>query len=390
MSATTVSHQTESRQWDARFNVQEDAYLVQLVENIMMEFASGKIRYVLVGGVEIGTRPHQTDYKIKHVHVAVIYNNRASKSAILKNFGVIEGNGYYLVPRNMDMPYSGWRDHHIKEFSKVDTTKCILYEAGELPADKGSKLITKRSSEEKKRKVDEILIDMRTMIAEDKEEEAFKKYPRNYILYGSRLKAMIHQKANFFGTRTDPHIFLHGFPGSGKTSILKWIYPNTYKKDLSNRFFDLYDDKIHDHVMLEDLDHEAVDKFGIQWLKTICDEAGFPIDQKYKTPQLTRSTILVTSNFTITDIIPSETKGIEQTKAALHRRFWHVRIDQFLRMLGVKLIDKYERKVLQAQGNEDPSKLYYSYDYLTDTPTGLPLKEVKYYQDLIKEEYYKQ
>ena len=152
-------------------------------------------------------------------------------------------------------------------------------------------------------------------------------------------------------------------------------------------FFDLYDEKQHSHIMLEDLDHENVEKLGIQFLKTICDEAGFPIDQKYKTPQLTRSTILVTSNFNICEIIPEDSKGIEQTKAALLRRFYHVRIDNLLRLLGVKLIDKFDRKKLASEGNEDFSKLFMSWDYVIDMPTGLPIKTPEEYQEIIRTAY---
>ena len=233
---------------------------------------------------------------------------------------------------------------------------------------------------------------MRELIQEGKEEEAFRKYPRNYMQYGEKLKSMIIQKKkSFHGKHINPHIYLYGFPGSGKTSLLKWLYPNTYKKDLTNRFFDLYDEKVHSHVMLEDLDSMALDKLGIQFLKTLCDEAGFPIDQKYKTPQLTRATILVTSNQSIDSLIDSsdENRLVETTKVALRRRFLHMRVDQLQRLLGLKLINEYERKVLKKEGNEDPSKLYLDWDYFNDSPTGLPLKSVDEYQRLIREFYYK-
>lgn len=301
--------------------------------------------------------------------------------------GIIEGNGYYLVPRNRELPYSGWRKHHVKEFSKVDKDKLVLFEGGSLPNDQKVQRI-ERSDEEKKRKVDEILIDMREMLKDGKDEEVFKKYPRNYVLYGSRLKAMVHQKANFFGDRRNPHIWLYGFPGTGKTAVMKMVYPELYKKDLQNRFFDLYDDTKHSHIMLEDLDHGNIEKLGIQFIKTLCDENGFPIDQKYKTPQLTRSTILVTSNYTIAEIIPVDDRGIEQTKAALYRRFWHCRIDNFLRILGIKLIDKFDIKRLKAQGNEDPSKLFMSWDYTTDMPDGLPLLMPETYQKILRDKFY--
>lgn len=248
---TTVSYTYEDRQWDARFNVQNESDLTTLLDAIKTEDGKGKFKYILVGGVEVGTRPNQNDYQIKHVHVAVIFHNRASKSSILKNWNVKEGNGYYLVPRNRELPYSGWRTHHIKPFSKVDATKCVLYENGTLPEDIKKKRI-EASPEEKKRKVDEILIEIRELIEKNEAEEAFKKYPRNYLQYGEKIKAMVVQKKDFFKSNGDPHIWLYGYPGTGKTAILSYIYPKTFKKNLHNKFFDLYDPEQHDHVMLED------------------------------------------------------------------------------------------------------------------------------------------
>lgn len=381
-----VHDQYYDRQWDARFNVQSDAALSDLLNAIKSEYENGKFAYILVGGVEVGTRPYQDDYQIKHVHVAAIFHNRVSKRSILTNWHIKEGNGYYLVPRNRDLPYSGWRNHHIKEFSKVDKSKHILFEMGTLPQDTQRKRV-EASEEEKKRKIDEVLIDMRQLIEGGQEDEAFRKYPRNYLTYGEKLKAMFAQKKSFEKTNGDPHIWLHGYPGTGKTAILSYVYPKYYKKNLYNKFFDLYDPKEHTHVLLEDLDHEATQRLSINFLKTICDEAGFPVDQKYKTPQLARTTCLVTSNFTIEQII-DDGPGVEENKAALYRRFWHVNIFNLLRVLGLKLLPKQERNQLKADGNTDPGRLFISWNYLTEMPTCEPLKKPEEYQKLIKNAYF--
>lgn len=385
---TQVSYSTQDRQWDARFNVQDEEDLVRLLDALRDEWNLGKFKYILCGGIEVGTRPFQDDYQIRHVHVAAIFHNRVSKSSILKNWNVKQGNGYYLVPRKRDLPYSGWKSHHIKEFSKVDATKCILYEMGELPSDEGTKKTAKPSEEEKKRKIDEILVDMRGLLEQGKDGEAFTKYPRNFLIYGERLKAMITQKRDFFHLNGHPHIWLFGYPGTGKSAILNYVYPDYYKKNLHNKFFDLYDPKVHSHVMLEDLDHEGVERLSINFIKTICDEAGFAIDQKYKTPQLARTTVLVTSNFQIGDVVP-DGQGIEENKAALYRRFWHINIYALLRLLGLKLMPKFDRQQLQREGNTEPGKLFLAWDYATDLPTGLPIESPEVYQQLIKDSFYK-
>jgi len=389
-----VSMQTEDRQWDARFNVQLDTDLQELLQACQREFQSGKLRYLLVGGVEIGTKEYQDDFNIKHVHVALLYINRVSKRSVLKNLGIKQGNGYYLVPRNRSLPYAGWRNHHTKEFSKINPKQTVLLEMGTLPVDKDieGKPVVKRSEEEKKRKIDDVLIDMRSLIENNQDQEAFKKYPRTFLQYGEKIKAMICQRKDQLTSNGDPHIWLYGGPGVGKSAVLNYIYPNYYKKNLYNKFFDLYDSTIHSHIMLEDLDHDAVDKLSLNFLKTLCDESGFAIDQKYKTPQLTRSTILVTSNFSIDDVVmhsdETNVNGRVASRAALLRRFWHVEVRNFLRYLGLKLLPPYEVNMLKKAGNTDPGKLFISWDYVDDLPKCEPIQSPEFYRKLIKDKFY--
>jgi hypothetical protein len=139
--------------------------------------------------------------------------------------------------------------------------------------------------------------------------------------------------------------------------------------------------------MLEDLDHEAVERLSINFIKTICDEAGFSVDQKYKTPQLTRTCVLVTSNFDIPSVMPDK-QGYEENKAAFMRRFWHVNIYAFLRLLGVKLLPPYDRKQLKQAGNDDPGRLFMTWDYATDSPLCVPIKKPEEYQAMIRNQIY--
>lgn len=404
----SVPFHHEDRQWDARFNVQQDNDLEDLISAIRDDSDSGRIKYVLIGGPEIGTRSYQDDYKIRHVHVAVIFHNRISKRSILKSWRVKEGNGYYLVPRNRDLPYSGWRNHHIKEFSKVDKSKCVLLEVGELPQDLKRKRV-EESEEEKKLKLDDILKVMRSMYEDGQTDlQIFQRFPKASLQWGEKLRSTIKQRRVSACHEGNPHLWLTGYPGTGKTAILTFIYPKLYKKNLYNRFFDLYDPTEHTHVMLEDLDHEAVQKLSINFLKTCCDEVGFPVDSKCmlehelkcyclqsficdvcldKSPQLGKTTVLVSSNFTIRDIVP-EGAGFEQNLTAICRRFWQCKIYELLRLLHLKLIPKTQLNELKKAGNTDTSKLFMDWDYLTDSPTGKELKGPEHYQQVIRDYFY--
>lgn len=382
------------REWDARFNVPTDEDLELILSSLKAETQQGKLKYALVSGVEIGTRPFHDDYLIRHVHVALLYMNRVSKSAILKNLSVKPGNGYYLVPRNRDLPYSGWKKHHTKKETKVSEDSLMLFEYGELPQDRitPEAQIQKRSDLEKKRKLDDIIIEMRTLIEEDKEDEAFRKFPRNYLTYGEKIKSIVVQSRDFFKTNGNPHIWLTGTPGSGKSAIMQVIYPKYFNKNLDTKFFDRFDPKEHTHVLLQDVDHNCFEGprcLGVQFFKSICDEAGYPIDQKYKTPQIARLTVLITSNFTLDDVVPEDMKGRRENLQALSRRFWRINIKDLLPLLGLKLLSKYEIAQLKKAGNKDPTKIFMDWDYLRDCPTGKPLKEASHYQEVIRASYYK-
>nr|WMB57093.1 NS1 [Rhinopithecus-associated parvovirus] len=389
-STTFVPFHQLDREWDARFNVPTTDDLEHLLACVKSEVQSSKLRYTLVSGLEIGDRPYNNDYLIQHVHVCLVYANRVSKSAILKNLGIKQGNGYYLVPRNRTLPYSGWKKHHSKKETKVNSDSLILYEYGDLPCDRGAtgENIVKRSENEKKRKLDDIIVEMKDLIDAGDDAEAFRKFPRNYLTYGEKLKAMTGQKRDFFQHNGDPHLWLMGLPGTGKSALLTIVYPNYFNKNMDTRFFDKYDNNIHSHVLCQDVDHNVMEKLGVQFFKSICDEAGYPIDQKYKTPQICRLVVLVSSNFNIHDVLPEDLKGRNENLTALRRRFFEINIKDLLPVLGLKLLPKYEIQQLKKEGNTDPTKLFMDWDYLRDTPTGEPIKSAEHYQQLVKDKYY--
>jgi hypothetical protein len=108
---------------------------------------------------------------------------------------------------------------------------------------------------------------------------------------------------------------------------------------------------------------------------------------------LARSTILVTSNFELWDVIhnsdEANVNGKKENINALYRRFWHINVNDFMRVIGLKLLPKYEINMLKKQGNTNPSLLFMSWDYTNNCPTGIPMNKPEHYQQLIKDAYYK-
>nr|UQB76434.1 nonstructural protein [Flumine parvovirus 12] len=380
---------TKDRQWDCRFNSPNPDTDQALVDNARDAFEQGRLRYVLVGGAEIGTNPNHDDYGCRHVHLCVVSANPLARSTVLSTFGI--KRGYYCVPRNRTLPITGWRKHHTKQESKVDPSITLLYEAGELPAEtKGS--WTLRGPEEKKRSVDEVLVEIKDCLKrQETEDQIFAKYPRNWMQYGEKIKSMMLQRVDFFKRNGDPNIWLHGTAGAGKSSLLYYIYPNAYKKCLYNRFFDLYNPATQDHVLLEDLDHAAVENLGLNFIKTMCDESGFTFDQKYKAGQRSVTTVLISSQFDIANILDHLDKQIEigEQGKALRRRFMEIHSNDLQRLLGIKLKNRYELGLLKQSGNTEVSKCYYAWNYVENMPSLRAIPSPEECQALIREAYYK-
>ena len=68
----------------------------------------------------------------------------------------------------------------------------MLYESGDMPADTKRKRI-EEGEEEKKLKIDELLIVMKGLLEQDKEDEAFRRFPKAYLQWGEKLKSTLKQ-----------------------------------------------------------------------------------------------------------------------------------------------------------------------------------------------------
>ena len=64
------------------------------------------------------------------------------------------------------------------------------------------------------------------------------------------------------------------------------------------------------------------------------------------------------------------------------------KIYELLRLLQLKLVPKQEIQELKKIANNDMSRLFMDWDYLTDSPTGKPIKSPKEYQQTIRDYFY--
>lgn len=123
-----------SREWDINLQINQQQTVPAITTKL--QELTDQLVYGLVGGLEFSSRDDH------HVHIALVFTHEVSKKDVLKYLGNPVGQKY-ASPRNQKWPYCGWKVHHCKKESKVesDETKHILWEWGQLPADSEEKLL---------------------------------------------------------------------------------------------------------------------------------------------------------------------------------------------------------------------------------------------------------
>lgn len=195
------------------------------------------IRYVLIGGIEKGDCPSQDDYQRFHVHGCLILRSPTTRRSVVHNLGLStyckqrSARSYYLARRNPFASFTGWRNHHTKERTKVGKD-LIAYEAGEAPKEYANQLIVRGGVG--KMKQDDMLREIMSLFAQGKKDQAFQDYPALTLRYHAQITALVKNR-NEPPTSIDhaPRLWIYGPPGTGKSAYVAWKFPRAFKKSLA-------------------------------------------------------------------------------------------------------------------------------------------------------------
>lgn len=372
-----VNWSEQDRQWDVRVNLLPGAEIGE-IEDARQELeallkiwkAWDKIKYCFVGGLEVGDNPSQDDFERFHVHVALILHTPNTRRAVVHSLRLSralvgaragEPRSYYVAKRNPFASFTGWRNHHAKEKTKV-SEEYIAAEFGEAPREYGNQLIEKGSVG--KMKQDDMLREIMSLFAQGKKDQAFQEYPALTLRYHAQITAMVKSRLEL-PTEIDhsKRMWIYGGPGTGKSAYVAWKYPKAFKKSLTKNevlYWNGLDVDWHTHVYLEDIGPEAFENVGMEQLKQWADPShGYTVSMKYGAPIYgVTLPLIVTSNYKPSQLLPDDTKYPTTELEALTRRFEIIHIDTLLQRENLKLRRKSELVALRKAKNADFSAVF--------------------------------
>lgn len=362
----------QDRQWDIRVNLLPGSEIGAL-EDARAELEAlltiwknwDKIKYCFVGGIEVGDNPSQDDFEHFHVHVALILHTPNTRRAVVHSLRLSralvgprsgEPRSYYISKRNPFASFTGWRNHHAKEKTKVGQ-EYISCEFGEAPKEYGNQLIEKGSVG--KMKQDDMLREIMQLFSQGKKDQAFQEYPALTLRYHGQITAMVKSRLEL-PTEIDhsKRMWIYGGPGTGKSAFVAWKYPRAFKKSLTKNevlYWNGLDVDWHTHVYLEDIGPEAFENIGMEQLKQWADPShGYTVSMKYGAPIYgVTLPLIVTSNYRPSQLLPDDLKYPTTELQALERRFEVVSIAQLLERENLKLRPKSELVALRKAKNAD-------------------------------------
>lgn len=327
-SDQTADKNTWGSHWHLRVINPNDSFIKHLEQSLTRLHADNYLTYA--GGNIEGNKDGK-----KHYHLAIGTSTSIRQSTLINKLrffkrGIKLGwEQFYCRPVYKESsPHKNW---------EYCTKQGITFNIGNLPDEHEIRTEIKAK-------------DRDTLVIQWAKEQDWEKiertFPGYWIKNGARLKGLYMRQAPPAdqGLDHNKHLWLYGESGLGKTSIVEYLYPGHYRKRPDSDWLG-WDSTFAPHkvVHLNDLDITGLKTLGIQLLKELCDPQGFNANVKYAGGEIINpSLVIVTSNFTISDVVPPQTPGVEVQRNALRRRFREVNISDFLTEQGLMLVSKEE------------------------------------------------
>jgi hypothetical protein len=336
--------------WHIRITGISETHLKIINTICAKETESGKISYAK-GGTERG------DDGSLHLHLALGYHKSITKWVLYKLLRIKAGTDldsnckqWYIAPI--------YKDSTPEANAAYATKTNVSIEYGNVPTSTANE----EATEAKKSAASARWKEMITLAKAQKWEELEEKFPYQYIIQGAKLRALYFvQHTPETEREHSQHLWIFGEPGTGKSAVVEYLFPNHFKKRPDNDWlgYNPLLQKGHRVVYLPDFDMQSMKTMKAENLKVMCDPQGFNANKKFAGgDMIAPGRVVVTSNFTIQQCFPPGTLQIETQIAALRRRFKQVHINTFLKENGLILKPKAELEALKKNNNFDYSKCF--------------------------------
>lgn len=311
--------------------------------------------YICVGGPELSKS------NTYHVHAYAEFKSQKTENAVRKTLN-LGGYKVYFTRENK-CSRDELVQHHCKERSKVDpNVLCLL----EYPTQYKSPVEDVQSLKPSPIKAN--MSRLRELI-EAKDLDTIKNE-----MYGQYLqkRTNILAEINAVQTTVDKqeleHYWIHGEPGTGKTTSVEMLFPDAFTMDPDSGYFDGYNGQ--KQIIIPDIDNRMLRKIGLQKLKTMCDSTGFNANIKYAGGQKIKAQIIVTSNYSIDECLEYTGKDAKFNSnwygpldpAAIKRRFSELTVGKWLFQNNIRLKTPAQLKQLKKEQCCDLKQLFEPFD----------------------------
>lgn len=331
-----------------------------------------RFQRLLVSGAELCPETGR-----RHVHVYVEFDNQ-KHSGQLDRFLHLTGVSKPFIKAACKADYNRIRQDYTKISTKEDPSVLLLIDWPSKTLHDRDDEETDTMDERPTKKTKMANHELRALV-ESGNIEAIKDWNYNFYLRNKgsiEAEAAKHRPKTF--DQVKEHLWIVGKPGTGKSAITQYLWPQAYQKDLCNQNFEEYNNE--DIVVLDDMDNKRLRQMTVGKLKNLCNPAGIQCKVNYGTV-FVKAQIIVTSNYSIKECFKHKGKvryvpnpdhvqeeiPIEEDVdyIAIKRRFKEITIEELLLEKKLRLMTKEQINELSLE-EKGTYQIFEEYDAYTE------------------------